>query len=80
MVLEENYRSTQPTLDLANAVLEDMAEGGHAKRLWGRFSAGGGRRPPLAPCHDEAAPADARGATRILKCTRTAWPCATRRC
>ena len=56
VVLEQNYRSTQPTLDLANAVLEDMAEG-HAKRLW--TARRGGRRPVLATCADEATQVDA---------------------
>lgn len=56
VVLEQNYRSTQPTLDLANAVLEEMGEGS-AKRLW--TSRSGGRRPILATCADEATQVDA---------------------
>jgi DNA helicase-2/ATP-dependent DNA helicase PcrA len=56
VVLEQNYRSTQPTLDLANAVLDGMAEG-HAKRLW--TTRRGGRRPMLATCADEATQVDA---------------------
>lgn len=37
--LEENYRSTQPVLDLANAVLEN-APGGYAKHLFTRREGG----------------------------------------
>lgn len=37
--LEENYRSTQPLLDLSNAVLENAAEG-YAKRLFSRREGG----------------------------------------
>jgi DNA helicase-2/ATP-dependent DNA helicase PcrA len=54
--LERNYRSTQPILDLANAVLEQATEG-YAKRLWTERP--GGLRPVLATCPDEAAQADA---------------------
>ena len=42
--LEENYRSTQPVLDLSNAVLEHAAEG-YAKRLFTRRE--GGARPNI---------------------------------
>ncbi|MDQ6784496.1 MAG: ATP-dependent helicase [Actinomycetota bacterium] len=56
VVLEQNYRSTQPTLDLANAVADGMTEG-HAKHLW--TARRGGRRPVLATCTDEAAQVDA---------------------
>ncbi|MDQ6840286.1 MAG: ATP-dependent helicase [Actinomycetota bacterium] len=56
VVLEQNYRSTQPTLDLANAVLADMTAG-HRKQLW--TARRGGRRPILATCADEAAQVDA---------------------
>src|SRR6202034_112173 len=56
ITLERNYRSTQPILDLANAVLAGAAEG-YAKRLW--TAAPGGGRPVLATCPDEAAQADA---------------------
>ena len=54
--LERNYRSTQPILDLANAVLEQATEG-YAKRLWTERP--GGLRPFLATCPDEASQADA---------------------
>jgi DNA helicase-2/ATP-dependent DNA helicase PcrA len=56
VVLEQSYRSTQPVLDLANAVLDDMG-GGWYKQLW--TATVGGRRPVLATCPDEAAQADA---------------------
>ena len=56
VTLERNYRSTQPILDLANAVLADAAEG-YAKRLW--TTADGGARPVLATCPDVAAQAAA---------------------
>jgi DNA helicase II / ATP-dependent DNA helicase PcrA len=54
--LERSYRSTQPVLDLANAVLEQANEG-YAKRLWTRTTGGG--RPVLAVCPDEASEAEA---------------------
>ena len=54
--LERNYRSTQPILDLANAVLEQATEG-YAKHLWTERE--GGLRPVLATCPDEASQADA---------------------
>jgi DNA helicase-2/ATP-dependent DNA helicase PcrA len=56
VTLEENYRSTQPILDLANAVIRDASEG-YAKRLWARRAGGG--RPVLATCPDERAQSDA---------------------
>jgi DNA helicase-2/ATP-dependent DNA helicase PcrA len=49
--LEESYRSTQPILDVANAVA-DGAERRHPKRL--RSVRGGGTRPRLVFCRDEA--------------------------
>jgi DNA helicase-2/ATP-dependent DNA helicase PcrA len=54
--LERNYRSTQPILDLANAVLAQATEG-YAKRLWTEREGGG--MPVLATCPDEASQADA---------------------
>ncbi len=56
VTLERNYRSTQPILDLANAVLADATEG-YAKRLW--TSERGGQRPALATCPDVGAQAAA---------------------
>jgi len=50
--LEENYRSTQPILDLANAVIERAAEK-HTKIL--QAVRGDGRPPSLAQCADEQA-------------------------
>lgn len=54
--LERNYRSTQPILDLANAVLAGADEG-YDKRLWTTNTLGG--RPQLATCLDEATEAAA---------------------
>ena len=54
--LERNYRSTQPILDLANAVLAQATEG-YGKRLWTDRCGGG--PPVLATCPDEASQADA---------------------
>ena len=48
--LEENYRSTQPILDLANEIIDRAAEK-HTKTLRGRV--GGGSPPLLAQCGDE---------------------------
>jgi DNA helicase-2/ATP-dependent DNA helicase PcrA len=48
--LEENYRSTQPILDLANEVIDRAAEK-HTKTLRGRVA--GGSPPLLAQCADE---------------------------
>ncbi|HEV2762887.1 MAG TPA: ATP-dependent helicase, partial [Pyrinomonadaceae bacterium] len=42
--LEENYRSTQPILDVANAIIADAPEG-YAKRLFSRVGEG---PPPVA--------------------------------
>ncbi|TMA41170.1 MAG: hypothetical protein E6J83_12955 [Deltaproteobacteria bacterium] len=50
--LEENYRSTQPILDLANAVIERAAEK-HTKILHAERGAGG--PPVLLQCADEQA-------------------------
>jgi DNA helicase-2/ATP-dependent DNA helicase PcrA len=56
VTLERNYRSTQPILDLANAVLAGAAEG-YSKRLW--TSRPAGPKPVLATCPDVAAQAGA---------------------
>jgi DNA helicase-2/ATP-dependent DNA helicase PcrA len=56
IVLDRNYRSTQPILDLANAVLAEATEG-YAKRLW--TPERGGSRPVLATCPDEGSQAEA---------------------
>jgi DNA helicase-2/ATP-dependent DNA helicase PcrA len=50
IVLEENYRSTQPILDLSNAVLKQM---GSAFRKQLRTSQSGGDRPQLVAAADE---------------------------
>ncbi len=48
--LEENYRSTQPILDVANAIIARAAYG-YAKRLWSRQTEG--PRPLLLQAEDE---------------------------
>ena len=60
--LERNYRSTQPILDVANAVAA-QAERSHPKRL--RSARGDGSRPRLVFCRDEAEEATAV-AERVL--------------
>jgi DNA helicase-2/ATP-dependent DNA helicase PcrA len=56
VALEQNFRSTQPILDLANAVLADSAEC-YPKRLWSRVKTGS--LPVLATCLDEGVQAEA---------------------
>jgi DNA helicase II / ATP-dependent DNA helicase PcrA len=60
--LERNYRSTQPILDVANAVAA-QAERSHPKQL--QSARGDGRRPQLVFCRDEAEEATAV-AERVL--------------
>jgi DNA helicase-2/ATP-dependent DNA helicase PcrA len=50
VTLEQNYRSTQPILDLANAIIDRAAEK-HTKVLRGRTA--DGQRPLLVRCGDE---------------------------
>ena len=54
ITLEQNYRSTAPILELANAVIARVGEG-VPKRLW--TDEGGGVRPSLATCPDQQAQA-----------------------
>ena len=54
--LEQNYRSTTPILELANAVIAAVGEG-VPKQLW--TDQGGGGRPSLATCPDQQAQATA---------------------
>jgi DNA helicase-2/ATP-dependent DNA helicase PcrA len=56
VALEQNYRSTQPILDLANRIVTDLAAG-FTKTLWTDRS--GGVQPVLATCPDEASQAAA---------------------
>jgi DNA helicase II / ATP-dependent DNA helicase PcrA len=56
ITLEQNYRSSGPILDLANAVMAEATEG-HRKRLW--TDQGGGVRPILATCEDQQCQAEA---------------------
>ena len=48
--LEENFRSTQPILNVANAIIEDVKEG-YAKRLYSRVN--GGEPPVVVSARDE---------------------------
>jgi len=48
--LEENYRSTQPILDVANAMMAEVKDG-YKKRLFSRLD--GGQAPVLVRAHDE---------------------------
>jgi DNA helicase-2/ATP-dependent DNA helicase PcrA len=55
VLLEENYRSTQPVLEAANRVIAEAAER-HRKELWtGRE---GGVRPQVVSCMDESEQSD----------------------
>jgi DNA helicase-2/ATP-dependent DNA helicase PcrA len=56
ITLEQNYRSTGPILDLANAVVADSGEG-YRKQLWTEDSSG--VRPVLATCPDQQSQAEA---------------------
>ncbi len=56
ITLEQNYRSSGPILELANAVMAEATEG-HRKRLW--TDQGGGVRPILATCEDQQCQAEA---------------------
>lgn len=56
ILLERNYRSVQPILDVANAV-SDAAPEGFLARL--RAESGGGERPRFVRCTDEDAQVDA---------------------
>ncbi len=56
ITLEQNYRSSTPILDLANAVIAESGEG-HRKQLW--TDQAGGVRPVLATCEDQQCQADA---------------------
>ena len=48
--LEENYRSTQPILDVANAMMAEVKDG-YKKHLFSRLD--GGQMPVLVRAHDE---------------------------
>jgi DNA helicase II / ATP-dependent DNA helicase PcrA len=56
VVLEQNYRSTQPILDVSNAVIAG-ARRRHDKSLW--CTKAGGTKPVLFTCLDEAQQSDA---------------------
>jgi DNA helicase-2/ATP-dependent DNA helicase PcrA len=64
VVLEENYRSTQPVLDAANAVI---ADGGRQYRKFLRSTRGGGPRPRYVTVQDEQAQAG-YVVERVLEC------------
>jgi DNA helicase II / ATP-dependent DNA helicase PcrA len=55
LALEQNYRSTQPILDAANAVIA-LAARGHRKQL--HSARAGGQRPQLVTVDDEGAQVD----------------------
>jgi DNA helicase-2/ATP-dependent DNA helicase PcrA len=50
VALEQNYRSTQPILDVTNRVIEEAAER-HHKKLWSDRESGA--QPALVTCSDE---------------------------
>jgi DNA helicase-2/ATP-dependent DNA helicase PcrA len=56
ITLEQNYRSSAPILELANAVIAGATEG-HGKNLW--TDQNGGLRPILATCEDQQCQAEA---------------------
>ena len=64
VVLEENYRSTQPVLDAANAL---MADGGRQYRKFLRSTRGGGARPRYVTVQDDQAQAG-YVVERVLEC------------
>ena len=64
VVLEENYRSTQPVLDAANAL---MAEGGRQYRKFLRSTRGGGPRPRYVTVQDDQAQAG-YVVERVIEC------------
>jgi len=64
VVLEENYRSAQPVLDAANAV---MAEGGRQYRKFLRSARGGGAKPRYVTVQDDQAQAG-YVVERVLEC------------
>jgi len=64
VVLEENYRSTQPVLDVANAL---MADGGRQYRKFLRGMRGSGTRPRYVTVQDDQAQAG-YVIERVLEC------------
>ena len=64
VTLEENYRSTQPVLDAANAL---MAGGGRQYRKFLRSSRAGGAKPRLVTVQDDQAQAT-YVVERVLEC------------
>jgi len=64
VVLEENYRSTQPVLDAANAL---MADGGRQFRKFLRSTRGGGVKPRYVTVQDDQAQAG-YVVERVLEC------------
>jgi DNA helicase-2/ATP-dependent DNA helicase PcrA len=64
VTLEENYRSGQPVLDAANAL---MAEGGRQYRKFLRSALGGGARPRYVTVQDDQAQAGFV-VERVLEC------------
>jgi DNA helicase-2/ATP-dependent DNA helicase PcrA len=64
VVLEENYRSTQPVLDAANAL---MADGGRQYRKFLRSARGSGTKPRYVTVQDDQAQAG-YVVERVLEC------------
>jgi DNA helicase-2/ATP-dependent DNA helicase PcrA len=64
VLLEENYRSTQPVLDAANAL---MADGGRQYRKFLRSTLGGGVKPRYVTVQDDQAQAG-YVVERVLEC------------
>ncbi len=64
VTLEENYRSTQPVLDAANAL---MADGGRQFRKFLRSTRGGGTKPRYVTVQDDQAQAG-YVVERVLEC------------
>jgi DNA helicase-2/ATP-dependent DNA helicase PcrA len=64
VTLEENYRSTQPVLDAANAL---MADGGRQFRKFLRSTRGGGAKPRYVTVQDDQAQAG-YVVERVLEC------------
>jgi len=55
LLLEQNYRSTQPVLDVSNEVIAE-AKGSYSKRLWSERP--GTKAAQLVQCQDESAQSD----------------------
>ena len=77
ILLERNYRSTQPILDVANAISDDAPEGFMTRLRAESASGPNGRGWCAAPTRT---PRSTRSATRSSPTARKASRCASRRC